>query len=230
MSTEINIEQFSGPLDFLLQLIEKEKLNINEIALSKVTEQFFEYLDKLENDNPEELADFLVVATKLVYIKSCTILPEITSDDEDMNNLAEQLKMYKKYIDASKNIQKIWEKNLLGYGRTEPRIKTDVFVLPQNSNQDNLRESFLKLLKNLKPINPLPKVSINRAVTVKQKLKSIYDLLKSKNKLKFSDLLTDTKNKTDVIISFLAILELVKSGNVNIKQESSFGYLEISKI
>jgi len=227
---EIKLEQFSGPLDLLLALIEQEKLNIGEIALSKVTEQYFEYLNKLEEHRPEELADFLVIATKLVYLKSRNLLPQLSLEEEDGPSLADQLKMYKRYIEASHDIQKMWDKNLVAYGRIEPPVKAEGFVLPANAEVGDLYSFFTSLLKRLKPLCPLPKVSIDRAVSIKEKIANIFDLLKTRKKLSFIQLLSKSENKTEVIISFLAILELIKTGSASVNQKNTFSDLEIYKI
>lgn len=227
---EIKLEQFSGPLDLLLALIEQEELNINDIALSKVTEQYFDYLNKLEEHRPEELADFLVIATKLVYMKSKNLLPQLMADEDDGPSLAEQLKMYKRYIEASRDIYGMWQDDTAGYGRLEPPVKAEGFVLPVNAKANDLHQSFVSLLKRLKPINPLPKVNIDRAISVKQKIDSIFNLLKLHKKIHFSTILAEAGNKTEVIVSLLAILELVKSGDAAIHQLNSFADLEIHKI
>jgi segregation and condensation protein A len=227
---EIKLEQFSGPLDLLLALIEQEKLNIGEIALSKVTEQYFEYLNKLEEHRPEELADFLVIATKLVYLKSRNLLPQLSLEEEDGPSLADQLKMYKRYIEASRDIQKMWDKNLVAYGRVEPPVKAEGFVLPANAEVGDLYSFFTGLLKRLKPLCPLPKVSIDRAISIKEKIASIFDLLKTRKKLSFIQLLSESENRTEVIVSFLAILELIKSGSASVNQKNTFSDLEIYKI
>ncbi|MDD2758398.1 MAG: segregation/condensation protein A [Patescibacteria group bacterium] len=226
---EIKLEQFSGPLDLLLGLIEQEKLNINDIALSQVTEQFFDYLNKLGEKRPEELADFLVIATKLVYIKSKNLLPDLVSEADEGPSLAEQLKMYKRYLEASREVNKRWEAGELAYGRLEPPVKSEGFTPPANAGVDDLKNSLYNLLKRLKPINPLPKVSIDRAVTVKQKLESILAMLKKSGRISFRQMLAEAESRTEVIISFLALLELVKSGDASIKQKNAFDDLEISK-
>lgn len=227
---EIKLEQFTGPLDLLLQLIGEQKLNITDIALSQVTEQYFVYLNKLEDNRPEELADFLVIATKLVYLKSRQLLPEAVSESEEGPSLADQLKMYKRYLDASKELLQMWNKGLIGYGRLEPPVKPEGFVLPANAHSEDLKNSYYQLLKRLKPINPLPRAIIDRAITVKDKIEVIYNLLKKHRRLSFSQLLASAESKTEVIINFLALLELVKSGSAAIKQIKSFADLEILKI
>src|SRR3989338_6596602 len=120
MAKEIKLEKFQGPLDLLLQLIEQDELNITEISLSNVTEQFFDYLNKLEESRSEELADFLVIATKLVYLKSKHLLPYLYPEADEGPSLAEQLKLYKRYADASKEIGRLWEQGSIASGRIEP--------------------------------------------------------------------------------------------------------------
>lgn len=227
---EIKLAQFTGPLDLLLNLINEQKLSITEIALSQVTEQYFNYLNKLEENRPEELADFLVIATKLVYLKSRQLIPQLTPEEDEGLSLAEQLKMYKRYLDAGKVLESMWTNGLLGYGRIEPPIKPDGFILPVNAKLDDLKNTFNQLLKRLKPIRPLPQALIDRAVTVKDRIDTIYNLLKTKRRLNFNDLLSGSLNRTEIIVSFLAVLELVKAGSAAVKQVSSFSDLEILKI
>lgn len=230
MNPEIKLEKFQGPLDLLLQLIELEKLNITEVSLSQITEQFLHFLDKLENDRSEELADFLVIATKLVYLKSKTLLPYLYPEEEEGPSLADQLKMYQQYILASKKINILWSQNRIAYGRIEPPVKNTEFVLPLNARTNDLLKSMEKLVSRLRPLNPLPKFTIDRAVSVKQKVDSIWSALKEHKKMNFKDLLATAENKTEVIISFLALLELMRDQKAFINQDSAFGNMEVNLI
>ncbi len=227
---EIKLEKFQGPLDLLLQLIELEKLNITEVSLSQITEQFLNFLDKLENDRSEELADFLVIATKLVYLKSKTLLPYLYPEEDEGPSLADQLKMYQQYILASKKINILWSQNRIAYGRIEPPVKNTEFVLPLNARTGDLLKSMEKLVSRLRPLNPLPKITIDRAVSVKQKIESIWNTLKQHKKLNFTDLIAESENKTDVIVSFLALLELMRDHKAFINQDSAFGNMEVHLI
>ncbi len=230
MATEVKLEKFQGPLDLLLQLIELEKMSITEIALSDVTEQFLAYLDKLEHDRSEELADFLVIATKLVYLKSKTLLPYLYPDDEEGPSLADQLKMYQQYVEASKKMNVLWQRNCIAYGRVEPPIKAEGFKLPANALVDDLLRSMSQLVARLKPINPLPKVTIDRAISVKQKVEAIFSALKKHKSIKFNEILATAESKTEVIVSFLALLELLKQSRAFIEQGEAFGDMEIKVI
>lgn len=228
--TNINLEKFQGPLDLLLQLIEAEKLDITEISLAKVTEQFFQHLNSLEEDRSEELADFLVIATRLVYIKSRQLLPYLYPPEDDGPNLADQLKFYKKYADASKVLEKMWAEGKMAYGRIEPPRKMEGFLMPLNAGINDLYGSIKFLLKRLTPINPLPAVKIDKTVSVQEKIRSIYNVLQKLKKLSFKHILNDSQSKTEVIVSFLALLELVKQEKVSIHQQNAFDDLLINKI
>lgn len=230
MAKEIKLEKFQGPLDLLLQLIDQEKLDITEISLAEVTDQYFHYLNTLGEDRSEELADFLVIATRLVYIKSKELLPYLYPPEEEGADLAEQLKFYKRYADASKTIEKMWNEGKMGYGRIEPKIVVSGFSAPLNAGLNDLHSAILILLKRLKPIDPLPLVKIEKTVSVQQKIKSIYDTLQKIKKLSFKDLLEKSENRSEVIVSFLALLELVKQEKVSIHQNRSFSDLVINKV
>jgi len=230
MTPEIKLEKFQGPLDLLLQLIELEKLNITEVSLSQITEQFLHFLDKMEKDRSEELADFLVIATKLVYLKSKTLLPYLYPEEDEGPSLADQLKMYQQYILASKKINILWSQNKIAYGRIEPPVKNTEFVLPLNARGVDLLKSMQKLVSRLRPLNPLPNFTIDRAVSVKQKVDSIWDALKQHKKINFKDLLASAENKTEVIVSFLALLELMRDQKAFINQDSAFGNMEVNLV
>lgn len=230
MSHELKLEKFEGPLDLLMQLVDQEKLSISEIALAKVTEQFFSYLDKLEKNRPEELADFLVVAARLIYLKSHSLLQYAFPEEEDAGpGLADQLKLYKQYVEASKTVNGLWEAGKVAYGRIEPPIKSKEFVLPVNVTTNSLYNSMVFLLNRLKPLEALPKVSIDHSISIKQKIDSIRDLLKSGKEFSFKNLLSSAQNKTEVIVSFLAILELVKQQSVRFRQVNAFEDLLVTK-
>jgi segregation and condensation protein A len=228
MTTSVALEKFQGPLDLLLQLIEKEELPIAEISIAEVTDQFVRYLDTLEEMFPEELADFLVIATKLLYLKSKTLLPYLYPEEDEGPSLAEQLKLYKRYSEASKIIAKLWDNKKLSYGRVEKPVKIEEFVVPSNAQATDLQTSFINLLKRLKPVNPLPKLQIDSTVSIKERIVSIYEAVQKFRSLSFANLLSDASNKTEIIINFLALLELVKAQKIFINQREMFEDLNIT--
>lgn len=234
MAPSVALDKFQGPLDLLLQLIEQEKMAITDISVSEVTEQFFTYLNQVEEKDAEELADFLVVASKLVYLKSKHLLPYLYPDEETGPSLADQLKMYKRYADASLHVDALWKENTLAYGRIEPPPPAggtaEDFLLPNNATAENLHGAFTFLLKRLKPVSALPQVSIDRTMSVKDKIASIYEALGQIKKLAFSDVISKAQNRTEVIVSFLAILELVKLEHVTVEQDYAFHNFILKKV
>ncbi|MFH0857900.1 MAG: segregation/condensation protein A [Candidatus Magasanikbacteria bacterium] len=229
MQQEFVTKQFSGPLDLLLSLLDEEKLDITDIALSEVTEQYLHHVENLEEKDAEELVDFLVIAAKLVLLKSKKLLPQLMPEEESGVSLEEQLRLYKKFVEASKEIQKHWDSREKSVFRIEPPRKAEGFVSPENLDISALHESFSKLVQRLKPMKPLPQTTIDRAVSMKQKITAIHDLLKTKKKAYFFDVVENAKNKTDVIVSFLALLELVKQKTVLLKQDDTFSDILIEK-
>lgn len=227
---KFNLENFTGPLDLLISLIEEEKMLISEIALSKITEQYLEYLDKVEEKMPEELADFLVVAARLLLMKSKTLLPQLMPDEDDGPDLAIQLKLYKLFLDASKKVNQLW---LVGH-YSMPRIEPPHIIVsttsPANFNINELQKSLRHLLHRLKPPKPLPETTIDKAVSMKEKIDSIRKFLVNAKNANFFSFVNDRNNKTDIIISFLALLELFKQKALTLDQGGAFGDIIIKKV
>lgn len=230
MAPSVDVDKFQGPLSLLLQLIEQEQMVITDISLSEVTDQFFTYLNKVEEKDADELTDFLVVASKLVFLKSKHLLPYLYPEEEVGQSLADQLKMYKRYADASLHVDTLWKENTLSYGRIEPPTPVEGFLLPLNALTENLHNAFTFLLKRLKPVAALPQVSIDRSMSVKEKISSIFEALKQIKKLAFTDIINKAKNRTEVIVSFLAILELLKQEHITVEQDHAFHNFTLTKV
>ncbi|HUT22656.1 MAG TPA: ScpA family protein [Candidatus Bipolaricaulota bacterium] len=227
---KIKIEKFSGPLDLLLQLIEGKELEITEISLSQVTDQYLEHIKKLTNKPAEELADFLVIAAKLLLFKSKAILP-IVEEEVEPDELEKQLKMYKEYYEASKVIDAMMGKENFSFGREKSPIKMEVeFHPPENVNSASLKEVFLKILKRLDPLLSLPKVAIEKTISIQEKIMSLQKALSRFRNIDFSKLTKNAKSKTEIIINFLALLELIKRRSVFVSQNEIFGNIQVKKI
>ncbi|MEK7623634.1 MAG: ScpA family protein [Patescibacteria group bacterium] len=230
MPVTIATEKFSGPLDLLLSLIQEEKLTVSDIALSQVTEQFLRYLDNLEERRADELADFLVVAARLLLLKSRQLLPQFAPVEDEGPSLEDQLRLYKIFVDASKKFNRLWQSDEKSVFRIEPARKPLSFVPPTNVSLETLRSAMLQLVTRLTPQSPLPQTSIDKAVSLKQKIDQIRAILSRAREVNFHTLLSDAKNKTEVIVSFLAILELVKQKIVALKQGEGFGDILVERI
>lgn len=232
MKNNLKLHNFEGPLDLLLQLIEAEELSITNIALADVTEQFLQYLQEVEERHPDELADFLVVATKLLLLKSQALLPYLQwEEEEDPKELEAQLKMYKQYADAAERLQTMLaEKNFL-YSR-EPSWQTlpIVFTPPQGVTTEILHATFAEVLHALEPIVRLPKAVMANVMSLREKLCQLQEMLTKNIRTHFHDLIIGAQDRHDVVLTFLALLELVKQQAVCVKQHEPFGDIEIEKI
>jgi len=223
-------KQFSGPLDLLLALINEQKLAISELSISKVTEQYIDHLNNIEEKNPDELADFLVIATRLLFLKSKALLPQLMSEEDDGPSLEEQLKLYEKFIKASHTLNNLWQNNFQSYPRLEPPRKLEKVEIPQNVSVENLHKAMLKLLSRLKPPKALPETSIDSTVSLKERMFGIRELLKKQKQINFKNILSNAENRTEIIINFLAVLELVKQRNVFLNQKNNFGEIWINRV
>ncbi|MBI2426380.1 MAG: segregation/condensation protein A [Candidatus Kerfeldbacteria bacterium] len=226
---EIRIQQFEGPLDLLLKLIETQELDISNVSLSQVTEQYLEYLETVEQRYPEELADFLVVATKLILMKSRLLLPELPKeDDEDGETLAEQLRIYKEYLDASHMLATLIAERHFLYSRSVSHIPIEpVFSPPPDLQSVMLRDSFQYVLASLEVYIHLPEQRLERTISLQEKLSHLYDLITNKAEVSFHGVLAGAKTKAEVVVTFLALLELVKRRIVHVRQHHDFGDIAI---
>jgi len=226
----IKLEKFEGPLDLLLQLIEGQKLPITEVALAQVTDQYVEYIHQATVINPEEIADFLLVAAKLLYLKSKEILPEAIWDEEDEIDLAKQLKIYKEYHEASKILDKMAKVQNFTYSRITPfKKKLEVgFYPPQNLQLAAMKEMFSNALLRLEPIISIPKSIIEKTITITEKINEIKLFIKQSIATDFKKIL-GKGSRADVVISFLAMLELIKQRDIEVEQEGLFNSITIKK-
>jgi len=226
----IKIEKFEGPLDLLLQLIEKEKMNISEISLASITDQYIEHLEKMDNLDPTEMADFLVVAAKLLWIKSKALLPSIEVAGEDGSDLTQQLKIYKEFRDASFLIHKMILKRRFTFVREKPLVAGEIFFNPPAwLTKEKLREILQEILDDLEPIVRLPRGVIKGSISIQEKIQEIRDLIAKNLNLSFNSMISKAKNKVEIIVNFLAILELLKQKMVCVIQNKLFGDINIKK-
>jgi segregation and condensation protein A len=175
----LTLEQFSGPLDLLLGLIAEEKLDITTIALSRVTEQYLAYLDRIEEKDAQELADFLVVATRLLLLKSRALIPQLMPEADDGPSLEAQLRLYKVFVDASKKMQRLWNSTDRAEWRQEPPRRSDTFVPPENASIARLHGTMVQLVNRLRPPKALPRTVIDKSISVQEKIDRIRELFRA---------------------------------------------------
>ncbi len=228
----VKLQQFEGPLDLLLSLIEQRELDITKLALAEVTEQFLQYIKQLESVDPTTLADYLSIAAKLLVIKSKAILPtlEVEMEEEDAGqDLESRLLLYKQFKEAAKYLKKLDSKRQQSWTRVvafEERIN---FYPDPNVTTKELYDAVLHILQGLKELDNLPKAKIKEAISIQEKIDHLRDSLSQQIETRLSDLLKTAKNKSEVIITFLALLELIKQKIFVADQESLFTEVIIKK-
>lgn len=226
---DFKLQQFTGPLDLLLNLVGEQKMDISDVSLSTVTEQYLKYLEKLEDKEPEEMADFLLIAARLLLLKSKKLLPLLQPEEDEGPSLEDQLRLYQAFVEASKKLNKRWLSGVRSDFRVEPRRRPKEFVLPKNLSQKLLQEFFLKLLQRIKPLPELPQARMDGAVSVRDKIDIIRALLQKAESVSFRELLGKASNRSEVIASFLALLELVKTESIVLRQKKTFDDILIVK-
>jgi segregation and condensation protein A len=229
---KIKVEQFEGPLDLLLQLIEDQRLDVSTLALAHVTEQFLSYVKNLQEKNPINLADFLVIAAKLLVIKSKSLLPTLELGDEEEEaafDLTQQLLQYKKYKEVAKHLRKLDLRRHQSWTREVDFADRVTFVPDAGLTPQILANSLQNLATELKEIVRLPQHVMKEVVSISEKINHIQSLIASKLETTLSSLLKETKSRTEVIVTFLALLELTKQRILSLEQEEHFADIIIKK-
>ncbi len=213
-----------------MSLIQEKELSITEVSLSSVTEQYLSHLETVEERQPEQLADFLLIATKLLLIKSKALLPELLPEEESESDLAEQLRVYKMFVEAAKNVNRLWNTQGFSYERIEALQRPKTYEAPKHFDIDAIAQAMKRLITRLEAPKVLPKSTLYSVVSVKQKMKEIRNLLLKKRNFNFFAILKNPYNRSEAIASFLAVLELLKQKKVSAAQESLFGDIIVSKV
>lgn len=232
MSVTFKVEKFEGPLDLLLQLVEKNELDISTVSLAAVAEQFVQHI----NDNPnlplEEVADFLVVAAKLMYMKSKLLLPSLMDQEmEEGPSLEEQLRRYRAFMEAAKGINRMWNSGHQSFQRTQRpfRLREVTFTPPEGVTHDTLADVMRRVIARLEPIAKLPKAAVERVVSVQEKISHLLRRVREIMNTTFRAIVGKKASKADVVVSFLALLELAKQRFVRVAQDELFTDIAIAK-
>jgi segregation and condensation protein A len=221
---------FEGPLDLLLRLIERNQLDITEVSLALVTDQYLGYLAALREPDPDTLASFLVVAAKLVLIKSRALLPHQPSEeleDDVGEDLAAQLMEYIKVKEAASFLSERQRAGLTSYPRMIPEQENRITV---KTRPHQISELVLAVQTRIREIQaePRPEALPERIVTVPERASQLIDILARERQMSFGQLLGDLSCRQEVIVTFLAVLELLRRREIDVHQGSIFGTIVIS--
>lgn len=224
---------YEGPLDLLLQLIERAELDVTKLSLALVTDQYLDYLKKMETKIPEEVSEFLVIATRLMQIKSEVLLPrppEREPGEEDPGEeLIKQLLIYKKYKEFAQFLAAREEMQLHSYYRLAPPPKVEGKLDLTGLTIEDLYEA-AKMAFDVSEEKPSIETIVNiPKVTIKDMIKVIALKMKDLQRITFQNLIDNNISRADVVITFLAMLELVKRHQIIAEQEGLFGEISIEK-
>lgn len=219
----VKLERFEGPLDLLLQLIEREELPVADISLAAVTEQYLLYLDEQDDLTAEELADFLVVAARLLLLKSRLLLPSLFVDEveADGQSLVHQLELYRRYITAGRQLVRLWRGSRSLYAREKLILTEPVpFSPPASLTAVVLKNVFTRMLEEVATYARPAAGIVKRTISLQEKINHLRKFIISETAIDFHKMLRHTESRTDVIVTFLALLELVKQRYVIVWQET----------
>ncbi len=229
MDYQVKIPAFEGPLDLLLHLIEKRELDITSISLAVVTDQYLEYIGHAEELNPDSLANFVVVAAKLLVIKSYALLPSRSPSVEEAemaDELTTALIEYRLFKRAAQELREMEEAGTRAYPRTGKPIlppPAPVFGAMAPCELLEALERLLSAAAETEEGPPLPR----RIYTVAEKIDIIHNALTKKPRVAFTNLFSRGASRLEIIVTFLALLELLKKGQVNFEQPERFGEIHL---
>ena len=233
----IKLNNFEGPLDLLCHLIDKNKMDIYDINLSEITDQYIEFLNQMEQMNLEVTSEFLVMSSTLLYLKSKHLLPKVDEEEEEITEeeLIRRIIEYKKYKEITKKLKE----NFLEYSKRFYKGKEEI-ELPKQKMEDEYNSEIIpdlykKLLqRNAEKINEnaanIEKIAITETYTVGDKVKEMYRALIKYKKFNFNKLFSVKKrNKNEVVTAFSGLLEMSRRNKVITEQEEIFGDIEVEK-
>jgi segregation and condensation protein A len=239
----VTLPAFQGPIDLLLHLIEKQELDISEISLVAVTDQYLQSIDQLREVEPGALADFLVVASRLLYIKSRSLLPqprppEETSEEDSIDALLRQLLEYRQFKQVAESLKAREALGLRTFTRTVPRPVVEKRLDLSNVDLEKLHTVLRKVLQRIPSDPPLPQVK-TYSITVAEQIENVRSYMKAQMsetdataypQISFTALLGRSWTRLEVIVTFLAVLELIKQHEVQVIQENIFGEIVLMSI
>lgn len=233
----IKLDNFEGPLDLLCHLIDKNKMDIYDVKISDIADQYIQYINELESYNLEVTSEFLIMASTLVYLKSKSLLPKTVEDEAELTEeeLLQRIIEYKKYKEISnkfKNMYNIYSKR---FYKLPDKVELPKQKLEAEYTKDIIVSNYKKILdKNKKKINQnkdnIEKIAVVENVSVTSKVKDIFRELIKRPKFVFNKLFTLSKcNKQEVVTAFSGLLELSRRSKVTATQVELFGDIVVEK-
>ena len=225
---------YEGPLDLLLSLIERAELDITTVSLASVTDSYLNYINGLEQVNPDEISAFLLIAAKLLQIKSEALLPRPPArerGEEDVGQaLVDQLRLYKRFKEIGVWMSERQEKNLRTFLRIAPLPKVEAKLDLSNLTLEKLVAAAGEAFAKEQNKKPLGSIIAAPRVTIREKIDLIVKTMKEVERASFRSLLNQGASRLEIVVTFLAMLELVKRYRIQAQQEGLFGDIEIDRM
>lgn len=229
MEITLKIDDFEGPLDLLLHLIKEKKMDLLNLKIEVIIDEYLDFIEKMEKMNLDIASSYLVMASELIEMKSKLLLPrqqEEKEEEDPKENLINRLVEYQRYKDLTSNFKELEKERKNIYTRIPENLKeyNDNENLISNSDVslDDLLKAFQKFLERKKLEQPLNTKVTKKEITVEERRISIKKILQTKRKVNFLELF-ETYTKEYVVVTFLAILEMAKKREIRITQESKYG-------
>lgn len=224
----IRTDTYEGPLEIILDLIEKRKLLVNDLSLAQITDDYVSYIRSQAQFPMEDAADFIGVAATLLLIKSKSLLPdlELTSEEEeDVDDLKRRLAAYERTREAARELSRIFGRQVMvsaGERKPEP-----MFAPSRDLTLETLAAALQEALVALEKEEKLPEARVRSTITIEDMMDRLTKRVQTAFTLSFKEFTGSVTEKVEVIVSFLALLELVKQGAVDAAQQSTFGDIDI---
>ena len=228
----LKTEIFEGPLDLLLSLIEKRKLLINDISLAKVTDDFIRYVERIPSYSVGDRVQFILIASTLLLIKSRSLLPSLSlteEEQESIEDLEERLRIYQKIKDLSVHVKDNFGKKRIYFPKDRVKV---VSVFSPHTSISSVVSALRDAVKRLPVKETNPKTIVKKVVSLEEMIDKLSDRIKSALKVSFREFSGKSKGisrekRVEVIVSFLAMLELVKQGIIDAMQEEKFSDIKM---
>ncbi|HUG34475.1 MAG TPA: segregation/condensation protein A [Anaerolineales bacterium] len=225
---------YEGPLDLLLDLIERAELDITAVSLALVTDQYLAYLSGLEELNADEISAFLVIAAKLLQIKSEALLPRPPArepgEEDAGRSLVDQLKLYKRFKEIGGWLYTRQDSSLRTFLRIAPPPKVEPKLDLSNLTLDKLIAAAETAFAREKQKEPLASIIAPPSVTIREKIDLISKTLRDVQRSTFRALLNNGASRLEIVVTFLALLELIKRYRIDAHQEGLFSDIEINRM
>lgn len=233
----IRLDNFEGPLDLLCHLVDKNKMDINEVSISEITDQYIQYINAMKELNLDITSEFIVMASTLLYLKSKSLLPKQVEDEAELTEeeLINRIIEYKKYKEISKVLKEQFQVFSKRFYKLPDKIELPSRKLEEKYSKDLIEQAYKNLLeKNKSKVNKnainIEKIAIVETVTVTSKVKDIFRELVKKPKFIFNKLCKNKKyTKLETVTAFTGLLELTRRNKIKTKQEKIFGDIEVEK-